>query len=63
MGIVNTILLFFDGIIYDLVAKIYELFTLVSQLNFNYLGAIISPLIDRIEAVIMVFIMFISILK
>lgn len=58
LGIVNTILLFFDGIIYDLVAKIYELFTLVSQLNFNYLGAIISPLIDRIEAVIMVFIMF-----
>ena len=58
LGIVNTILLFFDGVIYDLVAKVYELFTLVSQLNFNYLGSIISPLIDRIQAVVMVFIMF-----
>ena len=26
LGIVNTILLFFDGVIYDLVAKVYELF-------------------------------------
>lgn len=58
LKIVVNLLLFMDGLIYDLVAKIYRLFMLVCQLNFNSLEAIIAPLVDRVKAVIMVFIMF-----
>lgn len=58
VDIFYSALLFIDGIIYDLVAKIYRLFMLVCQLNFNSLEAIIAPLVDRLKAVIMVFIMF-----
>ena len=58
VDIFYSALLFIDGVIYDLVAKIYRLFMLVCQLNFNSLEAIIAPLVDRLKAVIMVFIMF-----
>lgn len=54
----NAIFLTFDGIVYSLVAYSYELFTLMSQMNFNVIYAWVSPLIDRIQALIMVLIMF-----
>ena len=53
-----AILIYVDALIYTLVSYVYKLFMLVCQINFNSLAAIIGPLIDRLEAVIMVFIMF-----
>lgn len=51
-------LLFIDGIIYSLVAYSYKLFIIMTQLNYNVLYNMMEPLIDRIKALIIVFIMF-----
>lgn len=53
-NIISTFCLWTDGLIYDLLSKVYKLFTLVCQLNFSSLESIISPLTDRLKAVIMV---------
>lgn len=54
----NAIFLTLDGIVYSLVAYSYKIFMLIAQLNYNVLYAWISPLLDRIKAIILVFIMF-----
>lgn len=54
----NAIFLTLDGIVYSLVAYSFKIFMLIAQLNYNVLYAWISPLLDRIKAVILVFIMF-----
>lgn len=53
-----SLLLYIDGVVYSLVAYSYKVFMLMAQLNFNVVYAWISPLIDRIKAIIMVLIMF-----
>ena len=53
-----SLFLYIDGVVYSLVAYSYKVFMLMAQLNFNVVYAWISPLIDRINAVIMVLIMF-----
>lgn len=50
--------LFLEGIVYELVAYAYKLFTLMTRLNFNSIEAIMGPLISRMEAIIMVLIVF-----
>lgn len=47
-----------DGLIYSLVSYSFKLFLLMCQLNFNSLQTIIQPLLDRAQAVIIVFIVF-----
>lgn len=53
-----SLLLYIDGVVYSLVAYSYKVFMLMAQLNFNVVYAWVSPLIDRIKAIIMVLIMF-----
>lgn len=53
-----SLFLYIDGVVYSLVAYSYKVFMLMAQLNFNVVYAWISPLIDRINAIIMVLIMF-----
>ena len=53
-----SLFLYLDGVVYSLVAYSYKVFMLMAQLNFNVVYAWISPLIDRINAIIMVLIMF-----
>lgn len=53
-----SICLWFDGLIYSLVSYSFELFMLLCQLNYNSLYFAISPLLDRVEAVIVVIILF-----
>ena len=50
--------LFLEGIIYEIVTYSYKLFTLITQLNFNSVAALMGPLIDRLKAVIMVLIVY-----
>lgn len=50
--------LFIDGIVYQLLSYAFKLFYLMCQLNFDSLYAIISPLVDRLKALVMVFIVF-----
>ncbi len=50
--------LFFDSLIYRLVSYSYNLFLLVCKLNFGFLYDIVSPLVDRVRALVMVFIVF-----
>lgn len=47
-----------DGLIYSLVSYAFRLFLIMSKINFSSLESIISPLINRIEAVILVIIVF-----
>lgn len=46
------------GWVYQFVSYCFKLFTLMCQMNFNSIYGIISPLIDRLKALVMVFIMF-----
>ena len=55
---IYSLLLTIDGIIYSLVSYAYKIFMLMTQLNYNVLYTILAPLIDRVKAVIMVFILF-----
>lgn len=50
--------LFFDGLIYKLVAYSFNLFMIVCQINLTNLSSIVAPLINRIEAVIIVLVVF-----
>ena len=53
-----AIALFFDEIVYSLVAYSYKLFMLMTQLNLNIVYQLASPIVDRVKALIMVFILF-----
>lgn len=53
-----VIALTFDGIVYSLVSYSYNLFLIMSKLNFDIIYGWFTPIIDRIKAVILVFIMF-----
>lgn len=50
--------LFLEGIVYEFVTYSYKLFTLITQLNFDSVAALMGPLINRLRAVIMVLIVF-----
>ena len=54
MGIVLKI----DGWIYELVSLSFNLFLLMCSVNFNSISGLIAPLLDRIQAVILVFVVF-----
>ncbi len=56
---INCLLLFFDGVVYTCVALSYRLFQLMAQLNFNALSSWMTALVDRINAIIAVLILFI----
>lgn len=53
-----TITMFIEGLVFFLVSYAYKLFSLMCALNLNSLYAIIAPLVDRLKAVVMVFIVF-----
>ncbi len=53
-----SLCLWFDGIIYSLVSYAFELFMIMCQLNYNSIYFAISPLLDRVEALIVVVILF-----
>lgn len=50
--------LFLDGIVYSLVAYSYRLFLIMSQLNLNIVYQMAAPIVDRVKALIMVFVLF-----
>jgi len=47
-----------DSFVYSLVAYSYRLFMLMTQLNYNAIYEMIYPLIDRVKALIIVFVLF-----
>lgn len=53
-----SIALFFDGLVFQLASYAYKLFSLMTQLNFNSLYAIVSPVIDRFQALIIVLVAY-----
>ena len=53
-----TIMLILDGGIYNLVSYCFNLFLLITQLDFSSLFGIVSPIVDRLQAVIMVLVVF-----
>lgn len=56
--ILDSIGLFLDAIVYSLVAYSYKLFLIMSQLNLNIIYQMAAPIVDRVKALIMVFILF-----
>ncbi len=58
MEILYNILLFFDGLAYTLLAYSFKLFQLMCTLNFNSLQGLVSGLLTRIEALVMVFVVY-----
>ena len=54
----STLFLFIEGIIYEIVSYVYKMFTLITQLNFNSIYAIVGPVVEKVEAVIMVLLVF-----
>ncbi len=65
MGIVSWVIkpliaicLVLDGIVYSLVGYAYNLFLIMSRINMNEIYVLVEPLVLRVKAVIMVFIMF-----
>ena len=52
----TSLALTFDGIIFSLVSYSYNLFLLMAQLNMNSILGIAGALIDRLRALIMVFV-------
>ncbi len=58
MEIIYKMLLFFDGLAYNLLAYSFKLFQLMCTLNFNSLYGLISGLLTRIEALVMVFVVY-----
>ncbi len=53
-----SIMLNVDGLIYNLVSYAFKLFMLMCQLDFSSLYGIVSPLVDRLQAVILVLVVF-----
>ena len=58
MEVLIKMLLFFDGVAYTLVAYSFKLFQLMCTLNFNSLYSIVTPILSRIEALVMVFVVY-----
>lgn len=58
LEILKAIFLFFDAAIYSLVAYAYDLFILIAQLNFNVISVWFEPIVDRLETLILVLILF-----
>lgn len=58
LAILKAIFLFFDAAIYSLVAYAYDLFILIAQLNFNVISVWFEPIVDRLETLILVLILF-----
>ena len=58
LELVYEILLFFDGLIFQLASYAYRLFSLMTTLNFISLYAIVSPVIDRFQAIIIVLVAY-----
>lgn len=56
--ILDSIGLFLDAIVYSLVAYSYKLFLIMSQLNLNIIYQMAAPIVDRVKALIMVFVLF-----
>ena len=56
--VLYTGILFIDGIAYTLLAYAFKLFQLMCQLNFNSLYGLISGVLTRLEALIMVFVVY-----
>lgn len=54
----TTLSLLLDGIVYTVVAYVYKIFILMSQIKFTEIYGILEPLIDRVKALIMVLVMF-----
>lgn len=54
----TTLSLLLDGIVYTVVAYVYKIFILMSQIKFSEIYSILEPLIDRVKALIMVLVMF-----
>ena len=57
-NIIAKVGLFFDGLAFQLASYSYKLFSLMTQLNFNSLYAIVSPVIDRFQALIIVLVAY-----
>ena len=55
---IYEILLFIDGLAYTLLAYSYKLFQLMCTLNFNSLYGLVSPILSRVEALVMVFVVY-----
>ena len=53
-----SILLSIDGMIFNLVSYAFNLFMLMCQLDFSSLFGIVTPIVDRLKAVIMVLVVF-----
>lgn len=51
-------LLLLDAIVYSVVVYIYNIFQIVAQLNFSVISSWTQPLVNRVEALIMVLILF-----
>lgn len=58
LELLYEILLFFDGLLFQLASYSYKLFSLMTTLNFNSLYAIVSPVIDRFQALIIVLVAY-----
>ncbi len=58
ISVLMLIPLFIDGIVYSLVDYSYKIFMIMTQLNGNTIYSMISPLVDRVKALIIVFLMF-----
>lgn len=51
-------LLLLDAIVYSVVVYVYNIFQIVAQLNFSVISSWTQPLVNRVEALIMVLILF-----
>ena len=58
LEILHKMLLFFDAVAYTLLAYTFKLFQLMCTLNFNSLYGLISGVLTRIEALVMVFVVY-----
>ena len=54
----TLIFLLLDGVVYTLVAYSYKLFELMARMNFNTIYMWLQPVIDRIQALILVLVLF-----
>lgn len=58
VNIIWFLFLLLDAIAYSVVAYVYDIFQIIAQLNFSVISSWAQPLINRVEALIMVLILF-----
>ncbi len=58
LSILKAICLFFDGLVYSFVSYAFNLFLLIAKLNYSFISAYFEPIIDRLETLILVLILF-----